>query len=191
MRRITPVGSRLRITTHEPCVNMSNNIVKSNQIFWRASFSVFRTGEGTRPPSPSPPPVAAPMGIGEVSTSDSAPPSTKSSWRRPWLQILINVPESESRQFFRLRLRLRLLARYHDSGRLRLRLRLRNPAGNWAYFFMTVANRPRALVVDRWRPAVAGVGRWPALLDGPSAAIRSGLCLGGGRHFGSSPRAGR
>ena len=36
-----------------------------------------------------------------------------------------NVPESESRQFDRLRLRLRLLARRHDSGRLRLRLRLR------------------------------------------------------------------
>ena len=38
-----------------------------------------------------------------------------------------NVPESESRQFDRLRLRLRLLARCHDSGRLRLRLRLRTP----------------------------------------------------------------
>ena len=33
-----------------------------------------------------------------------------------------NVPESESRQFGRLRLRLRLLARCHDSGGLRLRL---------------------------------------------------------------------
>ena len=38
-----------------------------------------------------------------------------------------NVPESESRQFGRLRFRLRLLARCHDSWRLRLRLRLRTP----------------------------------------------------------------
>ena len=39
------------------------------------------------------------------------------------LQILVSVPESESRQLGRLRLRLRLRARYHGSGRLRLRLR--------------------------------------------------------------------
>ena len=40
-----------------------------------------------------------------------------------------NVPESESRQFGRLRPRLRLLARCQDSERLRLRLRhrLRTP----------------------------------------------------------------
>ena len=41
-----------------------------------------------------------------------------------------NIPESESRQFDRLRLRLRLPARCHDSGRLRFRLghRLHTPA---------------------------------------------------------------
>ena len=52
-----------------------------------------------------------------------------------------NVPESESRQFDRLRLRLRLLARCQDTGRLRHRFRLRAPTQN-----NTAGQSPKQLI---------------------------------------------
>ena len=59
-----------------------------------------------------------------------------------------NVPESESRQFDRLR--LRLLARCQNSGRLRLRLRLRlrTPGSNYprSFSFAEVAYMSLAIV---------------------------------------------
>ena len=69
------------------------------------------------------------------------------------------VPESESRQFDRLRLRLRLLARRHDSGRLWLRLRLRLRTS--AYSDESMMHSIRGMISSRGVSTLLEVGCWP------------------------------
>ena len=106
---------------------------------------------------------------------------------------LKNIPESESRQFYRLRHRLRLLAHCHDSGRLRLRLRLRlrTPAQNREAFREFICHSRRGIfrtnLTERFQlHQIPQRAKCPAGVFGRTcpAAGEGGFCpKGQNRHF--------